>query len=326
MKTGVSEGDYRALTDDGGGFRTHMANDPAGFHSMLSMYRVKFLYAEILSTLSQVMSPIVAMRVLQMVSTLMFGGIILLWLRSAGALALAPLVGAVLIMAEFGDAARASSPDLLCSALLLGGLLAYVRRREAATAVLLFLAVMVRPDNVVFVGVFAVLLVAFRQWSVGALSAAIASFAGYFAISHWAGHPGWWPHLYFSSVEQQLNMDGFDPAFSVAAYAKAFANAFVRSITFNTWVGVAVLALAGWYVTDRAGFRLDRRAGILFAALVLAVLAKFVVFPIHDTRIYFPSLIPPFLLLTTPLAALFAAAKPSVGRRAFAGLPSGEKP
>ena len=61
-----------------------------------------------------------------------------------------------------------------------------------------------------------------------------------------------------------------------------------------------MLALAGWYATDRAGFQLDRRAGILFAALVLAVLAKFVVFPIHDSRIYFPNLIAPFLLLASP--------------------------
>ena len=105
-----------------------------------------------------------------------------------------------------------------------------------------------------------------------------------------------------------MNMDGFDPAFSIVLYAKAFANAVVRSLIFNTWVGVAVLALAGWYVTDRAGFRLDRRAGILFAALVLAVLAKFAVFPIHDGRIYFPNLIAPFLLLAGPVMAMWASA------------------
>src|SRR5262249_52333095 len=180
----------------------------------------------------------------------------------------------------------------LASALLLAGLYAHIYKREGAAALLLTLAVLTRPDNVIFVGVFAVLLLAFRQWSWGALVATVASFASYFAISHWAGHPGWWPHLYFSSIEEQMNMDGFDPAFSVAAYGKAFVNAVVRALTFNTWVGVAVLVLAGWYATDRAGFRLDKRAGLLMAALVLAVLAKFVVFPIHDGRIYCPTLIP----------------------------------
>jgi hypothetical protein len=190
---------------------------------------------------------------------------------------------------------------------LLAGLYAHVRGREAATALLLLLAVMVRTDNVIFVGVFTVLVLVFRQMSWGVIAAAVTSFVAYFAISRWAGHPGWWPHLYFSSIEQQVNMDGFAPAFSAAAYARAFVNAVVRSLTFNTWVGVAVLALAGWYATDRAGFRLDRKSGILFAALVLAVLAKFVVFPIHDNRIYFPNLIPPFLLLAGPLMAMWAA-------------------
>ncbi|RUT92847.1 glycosyltransferase 87 family protein, partial [Mesorhizobium sp. M7A.T.Ca.TU.009.02.1.1] len=286
VKSGVSAGDYKALTDDGGGFRSHMAENAADFHSLLGMYRIKFLYAEILSTMSAVMSPVEAMRLVSVFSVLLFGAIALMWLRSEGALALAPAVGAVLIMADFGDAARASTPDLLTSALLLGGLYAYVRGREVATAILLFLAFMVRPDNIVFLAVFAVLLVAFRQKSWGALAGFAASIVAYFAISHWAHHPGWWPHLWFSSIEQHYNMDGFEPPFSVTAYLRAFAASLLRAVSLNSWVGVSVLALAGWFAAARAGFRLDRRAGILFAALVLGALAKFTVFPIHDTRIY----------------------------------------
>ena len=140
VKAGVSAGDYKTLTDDGGGFRSHMTDNAADFHSLLGMYRIKFLYAEILSGLSRVVSPVEAMRLVQVFSVLLFGAITLAWLRAEGALALAPVVGAVLIMADFGDAARASTPDLLCSALFLGGLFTYVRKREAATAILLFLA------------------------------------------------------------------------------------------------------------------------------------------------------------------------------------------
>ncbi|MEP6566547.1 MAG: hypothetical protein ABJB10_15540, partial [Mesorhizobium sp.] len=273
--------------------------------------------AEILSTMSSVMSPIEAMRLVSVLSVLLFGAIALLWLRSQGALALAPIVGAVMIMADFGEAARASTPDLLCSALFLGGLFAYVRGRDVATALLLFLAFMARPDNIVFLAIFAVLLVVFHEKAWGALAGFAASFVAYFAISHWAHHPGWWPHLWFSSIEQHYNMDGFDPPFSIVAYLKAFAASLVRAITLNSWVGVSVLALAGWYATSRAGFRLDRRAGILLAALVLGVLAKFTVFPIHDSRIYFPNLIPPFLLLAGPMMTLWASASLN-GRRPIA--------
>jgi hypothetical protein len=324
VKAGVSAGDYKMLTDDGGGFRSHMAENAADFHSLLGMYRIKFLYAEILSGLSHVVSPVEAMRLVQVFSVLLFGAITLAWLRAEGALALAPVIGAILIMADFGDAARASTPDLLCSALFLGGLLAYARKREAATAVLLFLAFMARPDNIVFLTIFAVLLVAFRQRAWGALAGFAASFVAYFAISHWAQHPGWWPHLWFSSIEQHYNMDGFAPPFSVAAYLKAFAASVVRAVTVNSWVGVSVLALTGWFGLDRAGFRLDRRAGILLAALVLGVLAKFTVFPIHDTRIYLPNLLPPFLLLAAPLMALWASAGRG-GRRSALQVISGDQ-
>ncbi|RWA84681.1 hypothetical protein [Mesorhizobium sp.] len=316
VKEGVSAGDYKTLTDDGGGFRSHMTENAADFHSLLGMYRIKFLYAEILSSLSHVVSPVEAMRLVQVFSVLLFGIITLAWLRAEGALALAPVAGAVLIMADLGDAARASTPDLLCSALFLGGLFAFVRKREVATAILLFLAFMARPDNIVFLAIFAVLLVAFRQKAWGALAGFAASFIAYFAISHWAQHPGWWPHLWFASIEQHYNMDGFEPPFSVAAYLKAFAASVVRAVNVNTWVGVSVLALAGWYGLDRAGLRLDRRAGILLAALVFGVLAKFTVFPIHDTRIYFPNLLPPFLLLAAPLMALWGSAAKG-GRRAL---------
>ncbi|TPN81421.1 hypothetical protein FJ987_07820 [Mesorhizobium sp. CU2] len=324
VKAGVSAGDYKTLTDDGGGFRSHMTDNAADFHSLLGMYRIKFLYAEILSNLSHVVSPVEAMRLVQVFSVLLFGAITLAWLRAEGALALAPVVGAILIMADFGDAARASTPDLLCSALFLGGLFAYVRKQEAATAILLFLAFMARPDNIVFLAIFAVLVIAFRQKAWGALAGFAASFVAYFAISHWAQHPGWWPHLWFSSIEQHYNMDGFEPPFSIAAYLKAFAASVVRAVSVNSWVGVSVLALAGWFGLERAGFRLDRRAGILLAALVLGVLAKFTVFPIHDTRIYFPNLLPPFLLLVAPLTALWTSASQG-GRRAALQVFPGDK-
>ncbi|RWK55348.1 hypothetical protein [Mesorhizobium sp.] len=309
VRDGVSSDDYKILIDDGGGFRSHMAGNAGDFHSLLGMYRIKFLYAEILSTMSSVMSPVEAMRAVSVLSVLLFGVIALLWLRSEGALALAPVAGAVLMMAEFGDAARAATPDLLCSALFLGGLFAYVRGREVATAILLFLAFMARPDNIVFLAVFAVLLVAFRQKAWGALTGFAASLVAYFAISHWAQHPGWWPHLWFSTIEQHYNMNGFDPPFSAVAYLQAFAVSVIRAVSLNNWVGISVLALVGCYAASRAGFNLDRRAGILFAALVLGVLAKFTVFPIHDTRIYFPNLIPPFLLLAGPFMALWASIK-----------------
>jgi hypothetical protein len=306
VRAGVTGGEFAALTT-GDAYRARMAEDPAAFHSMLPMYRVKFLYAEVLSVLTGVMQPVAAIRAVSVFSTLLFGLVAFLWLRSGKALALAPALVAVLIVAGFANAARAGAPDLLASALLLAGLYAHVRRWEALTAVLLFLAFLARPDNIAFLGVLAVLIVLFRQWSWGALAAFAASFAAYVPLSHWAGHPGWWPHFWFTNIEPQLTMENFAPAFSIGLYVKAFAAGVLKSLIRDTWVGVVLLALVGWFVTDLLGHKLDRRAAVLFAALMLGTAAKFVLFPIPDTRVYFPTLIPPFLLLAPLLMAIVAS-------------------
>src|SRR5207253_1369830 len=108
-----------------------------------------------------------------------------------GGLALGPLFAGLLILTEFGPLARASTPDLLCTSFMLFGLLAYMQKREAWAAPLLFLAFLVRPDSIIPLTVLAVMLVAYRVTSPGVLVGFAASLAGYFAISAWAGHPGW---------------------------------------------------------------------------------------------------------------------------------------
>ena len=305
VKDGVTESEYAALTNDGGGFRSHMAENANDFVSLLGMYRVKFLYGKIISIASSFMSPSSALHMVSVASAIGFGALVLAWLRRSRALALAPVFAGLMIVSGFGEAARVGTPDMLCAALFLGGLYAYTFKNEWLTAVLLTLAFLARPDNIVFIGVFMVLLAVYRQKSAGSFAAFIACFIGYFAVSHFAHHPGWWPHLYFSSIEQHRNMSDFHPAFSLALYAHAFGASFLRALEFNTWVGVSVLALGLWFLADRSGFKLERRAGVVFAALVLSVLAKFVVFPIHDTRVYFPALIPSFLILLPVLQAFY---------------------
>src|SRR5690242_15169456 len=40
VQAGVPEAAYKALVDDGGGYRSHMAGNATDFHSLLGMYRV----------------------------------------------------------------------------------------------------------------------------------------------------------------------------------------------------------------------------------------------------------------------------------------------
>src|SRR5690606_21653231 len=46
IRDSVSPAVFEGLTNNGGGYRSQMYADPAGFVSMLGMYRVKWLYCE----------------------------------------------------------------------------------------------------------------------------------------------------------------------------------------------------------------------------------------------------------------------------------------
>lgn len=307
VKDGVSAGDYQALTT-GDPYREHMAKTPDDFVSMLGMYRVKVLYGVVLKTLFPILSPVQAVKAISIGSTLAFGLFALLWLRHLKALALAPMVMAAMMLIGVGGAARAGTPDMLSAALMLGGMLAYVQKREVTTASLLFLAFLARPDNVIFLCLFALFVVLFNIKARGVLAAFVAAFVAYFVISKWAGHPGWWPHLYFSTVFQQLNMNGFHPDFSIAIYMRTFAKALYLSVIGESWFGFALLSVGLWLVTYVASFRLQLRDGVAFAALALSLAAKFVVFPIHDTRVYLPALLPLLMVLMSALLAFGQAA------------------
>jgi hypothetical protein len=303
VKTNVSPDRFTVLTQDGG-YRTQMYTDANGFVSMLGMYRVKWLYCELLTALASIMPPFAAIRLISGVSALVFAGVLLRWLQIEKALALAPIFAALLIVLDFSELARAASPDTLFSALLLGGVFAYVRQYEAATAALLFLAFLARPDNLVFLGIFSTLLLVYRQSRWGVLAAFFASAFVFVPLKIATGHPGWWTQVYVTSIELPTTLVEFHPAFSITLYFTALIKQFLLAVTAQTWVGVFVLGLAAWLVIDSLGFALDKSRHVLMQAVVLSTVAKFILLPIYDTRIYFVYVLVVFLILASKFKEL----------------------
>lgn len=293
----VSPTEFLALTTDGG-YRSAMYADAAAFVSMLGMYRVKWLYVELLTFLSGYMNPVDALRLISMASALVFAGVSLAWLRSERSLSMAAAFAGILIVSSFTDAARAATPDMLFSALLLAGLYAHRFNRELLTTLLLVLAFLVRPDNLIFLGVYSVLLVVYRRWSWGVLAAFAICAITFLPITQMTGQPGWWKHLYFTAVERANTLEGYNPPFSIAAYLFGLTKQFVLAVTAQTWVGTALLALGGWALANTIGRPLDERQRVLVLGLLLCLPAKFLLVPVFDSRIYFGYLIAVFLVLS----------------------------
>lgn len=285
VRHAVSEGDFLMLTEDRQ-YRIRQYADPDAFMSMLGFYKVKWLYIQSISWLSVFTDPMNALRLISSLSGAAIGGLSIAWLWRYRALHLAPLALSVMMLAGVGYITRVGAPDALSAALFVAGMFAFMRKREMSTAILLFLAFLARPDHIAFFGVLFVVSIFLRSFSWGALAAFVVSAIAYVPITQAAGHPGWWVQMWFTHVEYVGTLEGFHPAFSIAMYFQMLARAVVRSLIEHHWAAVMIIGCAIWWQMIQHHVAMARRETVVLTATVLAILAKFIVFPTHETRFY----------------------------------------
>lgn len=290
VRKAIPSGEFTVLTQDRD-YRIRQYEDPDAFVTMLGFYRVKWLYIETIRVLSERMNALDAIRLISAVSALAVGLLAIAWLWSRQALHMAPLAIAGLMLSGYGEVARLGTPDGLSAVFFAAGMLAFLHRREALTALLLFIAFLARPDHVAFIGVLFVVSIFMRCFSWGAVAAFVASIIAYVPITHAAGHPGWWVQMWFTHIEYVGTLAGFDPPFTVAAYLECLIKALVRSVVENEWLAVLILGAAAWWQMLQHRVGLTQRENAILAATLLAVAAKFVVFPLFETRFYFAYLL-----------------------------------
>lgn len=290
IRQSIPAGDFIVLTQDRD-YRVAMYNDAAGFLSMLGFYRVKWLYVESVAFLSSFVTPYQAIRLMSVVPAALCVLVAAWWLKRERALHLAPLALALFLGALAGDIAREGTPDAISAFLFIAGIFAFVAKKEALVAILLVLAFLARPDHIAYTGVLMVVALVMRTPSWGAAVAFFVSLAGYVVITKTGGHPGWWVHFWFTHVEFVKTIAGFDPDFSLAVYLKSQMRVVVRSLVEETWIAVLVVAGIGWWQMALRGGRIAPRETTVLVATLLAIGAKMVIFPLNETRFWFPYLI-----------------------------------
>jgi hypothetical protein len=283
-------------------YRVRQYADPDAFATMLGFYRVKWLYIEAIRWLSGFTDSLSAIRIISAFSAASIALMSIVWLWSRRALHLAPLALAALIFTDLGELGRVGTPDAFSAMFFVAGMFAFANRREALTAVLLFLAFLARPDHLAYLGVLFVVSIFLRSFSWGALAAFAASAIAYVPITHAADHPGWWVQMWFTHVEYVGTLEGFDPPVSLVAYLKMVVRVLVRSVIEESWLAVLFVAVAAWWQMVLHNVPLTRRDSTLLVATVLAIAAKFVVFPLHQDRFYAAYLVVFCLTLISALA------------------------
>ncbi|MCP4315828.1 MAG: hypothetical protein GY789_07350 [Hyphomicrobiales bacterium] len=290
VKQNISDGDFIVLTSDRP-YRIAQYEDPDAFITMLGFYRVKLLYVEFAQLLTNWANPVVALRWVSVISAAGFGVLTLLWLAERKCLALAPLAIIALIATGFSDAAWLATPDLFSAVFLATGVLLYVSERGFTAGIAFLLAILARPDHLALVGVFAVMSIVIRPIGKGVIIAFIAGLAASFTISAMSGHPGWWVHMWFTNVEYVPTLEGFDPPFSIVTYLQIVVKSIVRSLVEQKWLGVLLTLVFLLAVMLRNNFSFTRREAVAMTSIIVAIPAKFVVFPLHESRFYFAYLI-----------------------------------
>ncbi|PHP67519.1 hypothetical protein CSC94_07375 [Zhengella mangrovi] len=287
-----------AVLAEGDAYRVRQFTDPLAFQSQLGMYEIKWLYVQLVAWLVPVTGAMHAGYVINLAAAAGLFAVLAWWLAAVRMLNLAPLVVALLMVARFPSLATAETPDLLNVTLVCAALLLLDRRHAVAGALAAVLAVAVRPDSIVLVAGLTGAFWLWRQAGAGAMALALlASLAAYLGIQHVSHHPGWWPHLWFSTYQIQEDMQGFQPGFSMAVYGIAFAWNLVRSAFEDSWLGLYLGGLAMWALLTSGGLGFSRMRTALIGAALGAIALKFIIFPLHDGRTYFPMLVPALLLM-----------------------------
>jgi hypothetical protein len=267
-------------------YRQAQWEGPENFQSQLGMYRVKAGYIALLRAVEPIAGLVQGAMLLGVATSVAFG-LMVLWIMwreraLAAGLALAP----ALLIAGYARMTSSVAPDMLIALVSTAALYALYRGKDGLGCVLLIAATLVRPDAVIFN--FALLIAAIlfgMRWALAAL-AFIGSFAIATVMSELGGHPGWWAHFWFSTVETQASMAGFHPDFSLGAFIKGYARGLLSSVHGTNWLPMLALMTLAWALFARIA-PMSRRAHALIFAMGIGALGKFASFPLPDDRFYF---------------------------------------
>lgn len=296
LRDAVPAKDFIELTQ-ADAYRIRQFTDPNAFVSMLGMYEVKWLYVQLMRWLVPIFGPLGAADAINGAALVIMNVSVCLWLRSTRLSVYAPLVVPLLFMLQFQGFAVTQQPDFLANSLLIAALLCYDRERDLLGSAFLLITVLVRPDQAALAGVLMACAWFLRDRNTLLFALTfITCVAAWMLTSRSVHSVGWWPHFWFSTYQIQNDMTDFKPDFSAKVYLYAIALNLYRSFFQNTWLAAYVIALAwGGFIYFRPSSQRVRRQ-VLLLAMLLAIAAKFVIFPLHDGRIYFTPLFVFFLI------------------------------
>jgi hypothetical protein len=286
MRAGAPEAQMHVLSD-GNVYNAHQYRNPESFQSQLSMYRVKVAYIGFIRAMEPLFGIAGGALAASIALSALFGLIVMMWLSREQAIQSVVMLFPLLVIADYLHMTIAVVPDMMLAAVAMAALYFLARGRDWLAAAILVFSVLVRPDNVIMTFALLIAMAVFRLKVLPMAVAFAASLAAIIFISQGGDHPGWWAHFWFSCIELQNSMIGFDPEFSVQALIKGYARGVSVALRHSEWPMILMMLLAAWGLLARAGKAKDRRANALLFAMAIGTCGKFASFPLPDDRFFF---------------------------------------
>ncbi len=290
MKANAGDAQYYRLTA-GNPYNLYNFQNPDAFVSMLPMYDVKAGYVGLIKYTGQIIGPVKAVLWISILSSLAVGLICLYWMKRQDFLQAAPIVVAIILLSDYFHMGRIVTPDLLVAAFFLLGCERFLRGKDWWAVGLFFLAFSMRPDIILFLFALLLAMLIFNDRKLPAITGFVAAIGAYLWITTDSSHPGWWVHFYFTNIEIQNTLIGFDPDFTVLTYLKGIGRGVLVSLNQNNWPMMLALMLMAWAYLQKSGIITNRRSTALMVAILLCIGGKFIVFPLPDDRTFMPFIV-----------------------------------
>lgn len=280
--------EWRNLTGQNAYVR-QMRADPALFSRDLGYYRIKWGYIGPARLLSQWMEPYSALRLINLMATLLFLGLLLFLLWSSKVVQGTLLIGPVLMAGLLEYVIRSTTPDMLALAMTALLLTGWLRRSTFLFAAASAFAVAVRPDMLFLIcGIFgAALLFGARRGAAGlALALSLLVFA---AARLSTPYPGWWQHV-SAALYGPSAVIGGAPDLSLASYVTSWLMQFAKIAATGTYLHVMLLLLVTYLGLSRRASAAVRHQDVIFYGALIGLAARMLLFPSIEARLFLPTL------------------------------------
>jgi hypothetical protein len=276
-----------------------IAADETRFAALLPFFTVKPVYPALIAALHRMGVDLVAASVAVSASSYALICILLyVWISRWVPLVVGVALAALLFLSPFlTPIGQLSSPDALSTLVILLALfLAIERQHRAAGAALLVVAIAVRPENILYCGIFLAYLAASRRMGLGkCLAFCGAAVAFYLLLTGRTNNYGWRTLFYFAMVDNTIAPAGFVSPLTFLDYLTIYLRQ-IDAIVFTTQDGFAFFALIGLgalCLKMKRRLWADRYVHLLILAALFTV-ARLAVLPSDASR----ALLPAYLLLT----------------------------